>query len=247
MADVAMFPLGAVLFPHTPLALRIFEERYLVMLGRLLDDDDPQFGVVLIERGSEAGGGDSRFAIGTMARITNVMAGERDIHLIAVGGSRVEVSEWRDDEPYPTATVRELPPLVWDDALTPLRNEAERIVRRVLSRAAEFAEVQWDPNIELSDDPLESSWQLAAIAPLGQLDQFQLLQSTTAGGLLRELIDLTLAAEPGLTATSDDAAFDEALVSLLEEGARSSDEGDAADEPDESSDGDSPEENPPRG
>ena len=167
MANVAMFPLGSVLFPHTPLALRIFEERYLVMLGRLLEDDDPQFGVVLIERGSEAGGGDQRFGIGTMARITNVMAGERDIHLIAVGGARVEVSEWHDDEPYPTAAVRELPSLVWDDALTPLRNEAERIVRRVLSRAAEFSEVQWDPNIELSDDPLESSWQLAAIAPLG--------------------------------------------------------------------------------
>jgi uncharacterized protein len=223
MADVAMFPLGSVLFPHTPLALRIFEERYLVMLGRLLDDEDPQFGVVLIERGSEAGGGDQRFRIGTMARITNVMAGERDIHLIAVGGSRFEVAEWGDEEPYPTATVRTLPSLVWDDALIPLRNEAERIVRRVLSRAAEYAEVQWDPDIELSDDPLESSWQLAAIAPLGQLDQFRLLRSTTVGGLLRELIDLTLAAEPVLTATSDGDAFDEALVSLLDEDAAQND------------------------
>ncbi len=219
-----MFPLGAVLFPHTPLALRIFEERYLMMLGRLLEDDDPQFGVVLIERGSEAGGGDQRFAIGTMARITNVMAAERDIHLIAVGGSRVEVSQWRDDDPYPTATVRELPALVWDDALTPLRNEAERIVRRVLSRAAEYAEVRWDPDIELSDDPLESSWQLAAIAPLGQLDQFRLLRSTTVGGLLRETIDLTLAAEPVLTTTADDAAFDQALVNLLEEDADTEDD-----------------------
>jgi Lon protease-like protein len=238
MADVAMFPLGAVLFPHTPLALRIFEERYLVMLGRLLDDEDPQFGVVLIERGSEAGGGDQRFRIGTMARITNVMAGERDIHLIAVGGSRFEVAEWGGEDPYPTATVRELPALVWDDALTPLRNEAERIVRRVLSRAAEYAEVQWDPDIELSDDPLESSWQLAAIAPLGQLDQFRLLRSTTVGGLLRELIDLTLAAEPVLTATSDGDAFDEALVTLLDEDAAQKDPTD--DEPDAASDEDDP-------
>ena len=55
-----MFPLGTVLFPHTPLALRIFEQRYLMMLGRVLDDDEPSFGVVLIERGSEAGGGDQR-------------------------------------------------------------------------------------------------------------------------------------------------------------------------------------------
>jgi Lon protease-like protein len=240
MADVAMFPLGSVLFPHTPLALRIFEERYLVMLGRLLDDEDPQFGVVLIERGSEAGGGDQRFRIGTMARITNVMAGERDIHLIAVGGSRFEVAEWGYEEPYPTATVRELPALVWDDALTPLRNEAERIVRRVLSRAAEYAEVQWDPDIELSDDPLESSWQLAAIAPLGQLDQFRLLRSTTVGGLLRELIDLTLAAEPVLTATSDGDAFDEALVTLLDEDAAQNDA------TDDGQDAASDEDDPPR-
>ncbi|WP_306820595.1 MULTISPECIES: LON peptidase substrate-binding domain-containing protein [unclassified Microbacterium] len=216
MANVAMFPLGTVLFPHTPLALRIFEERYLMMLGRLLDDEDPQFGVVLIERGSETGGGEQRVRVGTMARITNVMAGESDIHLIAVGGSRVEVDEWRDDQPYPTASVRELPPLVWDDALTPLHTEAERIVRRVLARAAEFAEVQWDPSVELSDDPLESSWQLAAIAPLGQLDQFRLLRSTTVGGLLRELIDLTLAAEPLLTAPPRGDDFDAALIDLLD-------------------------------
>ena len=148
-----MFPLGTVLFPHVPLALRIFEERYLVMLGRLLDEQDPEFGVVLIERGHEAGGADQRFSIGTTARITNVMAGERDIHIIAVGGSRIEVREWRDDQPYPTARVRELPPLVWDDTLAPLREQAEQIVRRVLSRAAEYAEVQWDANVELSDDP----------------------------------------------------------------------------------------------
>lgn len=210
-----MFPLGAVLFPHTPLALRIFEERYLKMLGHLLDDDDPQFGVVLIERGSEAGGDDERFRVGTMARITNVMAGESDIHLIAVGGTRFEVVDWLEGNPYPAAAVRELPALVWDDVLTPLRDEAERIVRRVLSRAAEFADVQWDPNIELSDDPLESSWQLSAIAPLGQLDQFRLLRSTTTGGLLRELIDLTLAAEPALTAPPRGDAFDDALASFL--------------------------------
>ena len=31
-----MFPLGSVLFPHMPLALRVFEERYRVMLARVL-------------------------------------------------------------------------------------------------------------------------------------------------------------------------------------------------------------------
>jgi hypothetical protein len=110
----------------------------------------------------------------------------------------------------------------------------------VLSRAAEFAEVQWDANVELSDDPLESSWQLAAIAPLSQLDQLRLLQSTTMGGLLRELIDLTLAAEPVVTATVVDHAFDEALIALLDEAAETEtdpahEDADDPDAPDEDS------------
>ena len=53
----AMFPLGSVLLPHMPLPLQLFEQRYLMMLGQLLETEDPEFGVVLIERGSEVGGG----------------------------------------------------------------------------------------------------------------------------------------------------------------------------------------------
>lgn len=53
---IPMFPLGSVLFPHMPLPLRLFEPRYLKMLGDLLEQPDPEFGVVLIERGHEVGG-----------------------------------------------------------------------------------------------------------------------------------------------------------------------------------------------
>ena len=81
--------------------------------------------------------------------------------------------------------------------------------------------------------------ELAAIAPLGQLDQLRLLRSTTVGGLLRELIDLTLAAEPVLTSTVDDAAFDEALVTLLEEDAKAETDDDDPDA--------APDERPPAG
>ncbi len=198
-----MFPLGTVLFPHTPLALRIFEQRYLVMLGRVLDDEEPSFGVVLIERGSEAGGGDQRFSVGTMARILQVDPRADDLHVIAVGGARVAVDEWLDDDPYPAASVTPLPELVWHDELAPLHSQAEQIVRRVLARAAEFNDIRWDPDVEISDDPVESAWQLAAIAPLGQMDQLRLLRASTLGGLLRDLIDLTLEAEVLLTAGPD--------------------------------------------
>lgn len=194
----AMFPLGAVLFPHTPLALRIFEERYLVMLGRLLDETDPAFGVVLIERGIETGGGDQRFPLGTIARLSHVVPQAGQIQVVARGAERFEIVEWLDDAPYPRADVRALPDLEWNDVLAPLLDEAERIVRRVLGRARRFGGTRWDPDVELSEEPLERAWQVAAIAPLGELDQMDLLRSATMGGLLRATIDLTLAAEPVL-------------------------------------------------
>jgi uncharacterized protein len=200
MERVPMFPLGSVLLPHTPLVLRIFEPRYLTMLGRLLDDDDPSFGVVLIERGHEAGGGDQRSSVGTMARVVQVQVGEDDLQLLAVGGERISVDRWLDDDPHPLADLTTVPALTWDDALEPLRAETERTVRRVLARAAEYGDTQWDANVELSEDPVESVWQLAAIAPLGDFDRQTLLRSTTMGGLLRETLDLTLGIEPLLTA-----------------------------------------------
>lgn len=208
-----MFPLGSVLFPHTPVFVRIFEPRYLTMLGRLLDDDDPRFGVVLIERGREVGGGDIRTGIGTLARLIRVDAASEAMYAVAVGGDRFEVTQWLDDDPHPRARVADLPELVWDDALTALRGEAEAIVRRVVARAA-VAEpegletVRWDAGTPLSDDPVEAAWQLAALAPLGELDRYSLLRSTTMGGLLRMIIDLTLEIEPVITARpADDGGY----------------------------------------
>ncbi|WP_344344929.1 LON peptidase substrate-binding domain-containing protein [Agrococcus versicolor] len=209
MDAVPMFPLGSPLLPHTPLALRIFEPRYLTMMGRLLDAEDPVFGVVLIERGHEAGGGDQRASIGTLARIVRVEVGAEDLHVLAVGGERATVDRWRDDDPHPVADVTPIPELDWDDALEPVRREAERVVRRVATLASTLGESQWDPNAAVSEDPVESSWQLAAMAPLGAYDQYRLLQATSAGGLLRSVIDLCLEEEPVLVARASDAREDD--------------------------------------
>lgn len=210
-----MFPLGTVLLPAMPLTLRIFEERYRVMLGRLLDEETPSFGVTLIERGREAGGGDERFPFGTMARIARVAPGADDIVIVAYGDRRIRVREWLADDPYPRAIVEDVPELAWKDELAPLRDEVERSVRRVLARSAEYADGTWDAGIEISEDPLTSAWQLAGIAPLGPLDQHTLLQSETTGALLRQTLDLVIAAEPVLTAAATDTDLDAALRDLL--------------------------------
>ncbi|WP_374975577.1 LON peptidase substrate-binding domain-containing protein [Microbacterium trichothecenolyticum] len=204
MDAVAMFPLGSVLLPYTPLVVRVFEPRYLTMIGHLLDVEDPEFGVVLIERGLEAGGGDQRSSTGTMARILQIEAGATDLYVVAVGGERITVDRWREDDPHPVADVSRMAPLVWDEALAPLHREAERVVRRLAALASVLDEARWDPGTDISDDPVESSWQLAAIAPLGEYDRFRLLNSTSLGGLLRDIIDLCLEEEPALIARAAD-------------------------------------------
>lgn len=178
-----MFPLGSVLFPHMPLALRLFEPRYLQMLGQLLEDAGPEFGVVLIERGHEVGGGDHRFAVGTMAQILEVDAREGFVALVARGGRRFRVLDWLADDPYPRADVEFLPDLIWDDALTAERDTVEAEVRKALVASAEFGSA-WPADVELSADPVQACWQLSALTPVGSLDQVALLQAATAGELL---------------------------------------------------------------
>jgi len=189
-----MFPLGSVLFPHMPLALRVFEERYIVMLSQILVDEPAEFGVVLIERGQEVGGGEQRFSFGTIAQILQIEAAEDYLALVAQGDRRVEVVEWRPDEPFPSAEVRELDELEWDDELQPLRDRAEHEVRRALALASEFADMPWAASVEISDDPVQAAWQLAAISPLGPLDQVTLLRSTSMEQLLLLIVKLTVAA-----------------------------------------------------
>ena len=75
MTTMAMFPLASVLFPGMPMALRVFEDRYLVMMSRVLQQDSPEFGIVLIERGSEAGGGEQRFDGVAALELIRVLAG----------------------------------------------------------------------------------------------------------------------------------------------------------------------------
>jgi uncharacterized protein len=194
---MAMFPLNSVLFPYMPLRLRVFEERYLIMLAELLRSEDARFGVVLIERGREVGGGEECFSLGTVADITQLGAQEGFVGLVAQGSQRFEVIEWIDDASHPSADVREIPELEWDDGLWRLRKESEQLVRRTLAVASEFAENVWPSDVELSANPVAAAWQLAAISPLNALDQLALLGSTSFAELLGRVSELTYQA--GLT------------------------------------------------
>jgi uncharacterized protein len=68
--QIPLFPLNAVLFPGGPLKLRIFEPRYVDMIGRCMREGS-SFGVAMIVEGTEAGGPATTATIGTSARIVD--------------------------------------------------------------------------------------------------------------------------------------------------------------------------------
>jgi len=182
-----MFPLGLVHFPGLVLPLRVFEPRYRQLTIDCLDGDR-EFGVVLIERGSEVGGGDARTAVGTMTSIVQAGLDESGlIRLDTVGTRRIRVVDWLPDDPYPRAEVEDLPPLVVADEHVGPMASVERKVRRALALRTELGERTMPYNIELDPEPARALFQLAAIAPLGPLDQQRLLAAPDAIELLSVL------------------------------------------------------------
>lgn len=193
--ELAMFPLGSVLFPGMPLPLRVFEPRYVAMLSSVLGETEHEFGVVLIERGSEVGGGDVRFEVGTVARIVSLEVTAGSIELLATGAARFEVVRWLQDDPYPRALVRELAALELDGSTPSELGAAEAVVRATISRASEFVELPWSADIELSPELAKRIWQVAGIAPINSLDQYALLRSRTASELLARVVADTQGAD----------------------------------------------------
>jgi hypothetical protein len=192
---LGMFPLSAVLYPHAEIPLHVFEPRYRALTRDCLAGDN-RFGVVLIERGSEVGGGDHRTSVGTRALITRAAALSDGRWMLLVRGDvRIRVGEWLPDDPYPLALVEEWKPEV-DAVGEEILRSAEGSVRRtrgLLSESGSAAALPAD--LSFDEDPEVASWQLSAQAPLNQLDAQRVLAAPSTSERLRLLVELTAALE----------------------------------------------------
>jgi uncharacterized protein len=190
---MAMFPLGTVLFPHALLPLHVFEARYRLMTERVLRGDG-EFGVVLIERGSEVGGGDVRFDVGTVARVVRAQQlADGGYALATVGTRRLRVVRWLADDPYPQAEVVDLesPGAGSASASSDLRVRA-----RALNALGDvcglyrLAEVDIPDLPVIADDPEQASYEMAALAPIGPLDAQRVLETPNASDRLALIAEL---------------------------------------------------------
>jgi uncharacterized protein len=194
-----MFPLSAVVVPGMLIPLHVFEPRY----RRLVHDcqaGDGTFGVVLIERGSEVGGGDVRTDVGTLVRIVQAEELSDGRWVLAVAGvQRIQVERWYDDDPYPRAEITKWPDVpASSDATQPsdaarapttdepgsaasadVRREVTTLLRRAAALSREIGEPAPPLDLELDDDAVAASYQAIALSPLGPVDRQGLLAAPT--------------------------------------------------------------------
>lgn len=180
MPELPMFPLGTVLLPHMALPLHVFEPRYRALVRDVLAGDR-EFGVTLIARGHEVGGGDVRHDVGTVARV--VQAEELDDGrwiVVGVGTRRIRVRRWLDDAPYPRAEVEEVPDPPPEPGTDAVLADLEPQLRRSLATLTELGEEGVPATFELSDDLLRASWQAAIVVPFTPYDAQRILETDSA-------------------------------------------------------------------
>ncbi|MGB9307180.1 MAG: LON peptidase substrate-binding domain-containing protein [Mycobacterium sp.] len=193
--ELAMFPLESALLPDQYLPLRIFEPRYGALVRHCVDSGEP-FGVVLIARGREVGGGDSRSDVGVLARITeyaDLGSGRYALHTRT--GERIRVGEWLPDDPYPRATVRTWPDEPGDPVTELQFLDIEGRVIALFERIADVRGVGL-PDREVllgtdhadgTDDAGKRLYALATRIPIGAADRYAVLSAPSASDRLAAL------------------------------------------------------------
>ncbi|MEO7332301.1 MAG: LON peptidase substrate-binding domain-containing protein [Gemmatimonadales bacterium] len=139
-----LFPLHAVLFPHLPLPLHVFEERYRAMVRDLVADASPwggRFVVAMISEGSEVerpagvdGGPPRPHRIGTIAEVRHAeQFADGRWTLLTVGVGRVELGSTDLSGPYAVVEAEPLPELAGDaDAAALLLPDVQAALDRYL-------------------------------------------------------------------------------------------------------------------
>ncbi|HXL97950.1 MAG TPA: LON peptidase substrate-binding domain-containing protein [Steroidobacteraceae bacterium] len=167
MDDIALFPLNTVLFPGGLLPLRIFESRYVDMVGGCMRQD-AMFGVVLIVDGNDTSAVVNIAEVGTAARIVDFQTQPDGLlGLLCRGERRFRVQQRRQQaDGLNRATIE----WMQDAPLTPLDPQFQPLVsvlRKVMARLASigrfiepnYEDASWVSHRLAEFLPLEAPWQ----------------------------------------------------------------------------------------
>ena len=182
-----LFPLHGVLVPGAALDLRIFERRYLDMVGEC-GRKGSGFGVCLILEGAEAGAPATPVAFGTEALIEDFgntpegllslrVRGRRRFHVLRTRvrdtGLVIADIEWREDDAS-------------SPRLRPEHALLAELLRRILSQ---IGSGDADPSPLLFENAAWVGWRLAEVLPLSMPQRQVLLQLDDPHARLQTLLD----------------------------------------------------------
>lgn len=195
--EIPLFPLNVVLFPGMALPLRVFEERYKLMMKDCLEGDR-SFGVVLIKSGREVGGPALPFDVGTRAKILDVVPqGEGRMSLTAVGMEVFRILEVTQQTPYVIGHVEYL------EMKGSLSEEEPGLAARVRSHFQTYASLlsalrgDESRDLKLEGDPEKLSYLVASILRTGMKRKQGLLETSSTVDRLKE--ELQILQEENLT------------------------------------------------
>jgi uncharacterized protein len=180
MTESPMFPLESVLLPGDELPLRIFEPRYSALVRDCLQQAEQSFGVVLIERGREVGGGEQRCDVGVRVRIAEFEDyGDGKYRLRCPVQERIRVIEWLPDDPYPRAVIESWPDedgAIGGAEIGDIEDRIWTLFERIASvRGLELGARDVIIGNGMSDDPGERLYALASRVPMGAADRYSVL------------------------------------------------------------------------
>lgn len=154
-----LFPLNTVLFPGVHLTLHIFEERYRLMIGKCLDEQEP-FGVIFFRQNDGLSDESQPYTMGTIARINASVRLEDGRFLIStVGEQRFQIQDIVQEVPYLVASVVLMHEEHEEDALT-IGNELKTIYEQYW-QAVTIATGSNVPHAHLPDEATAMGYQLA--------------------------------------------------------------------------------------
>jgi uncharacterized protein len=179
LEELPLFPLSTVLFPYATIQLHVFEERYRKLVRDCLEFDK-SFGIVLIRRGDEVGGGDVEpYMVGTAVRIVRVHTyddGRMDIQV--QGERRFRIRKLDESQTYLVGYVEpviemELEDNPRTDALIMRATEDFQALVQGL-----FARQDMNVKVKFPTDPTALSFTMANMLPMENIEKQRLLETT---------------------------------------------------------------------
>lgn len=196
---IPLFPLQTVLFPGGPLPLRIFEPRYVDMVGRCMRNGSG-FGVVLILEGGETGGVSSTAEVGTEATIEDFSRlPDGLLGLMCRGGRRFRLlSRERETDGLNVGNVEWLPEL----PAAPLPSEFQPLAQ-LLERVLPELGALYENMPVMLDNAAWVGCRLAEILPIEAGEKQRLLEEGDPIGRLARLAPLLRRADEDLPTESN--------------------------------------------